>query len=128
MNRPSPSESAVEGTLRVERVGEAVVLVLRGDHDARTVALLRERIHELVAGGWPLVVDVSETTFIDSLTLNEVAYADRLLQNAGRRLVLCFGERSPVRRAFALLGLDSYIPNADSRRAAAALAARPAGR
>ena len=107
----------------VDRVGDVDVLMLHGDHDARTVRLLRARIHELVASGRPFLIDVSETTFVDSLTLNEISYADRLLQNAGRRLVLYFGDHSPVKRAFELLGLVAYIPNAEPRQAAIALAA-----
>lgn len=93
-------------------------MTLRGDHDARTVSLLRAQIHEHVASGRPLVMDLSEMTFVDSMTLNAIAHADRLLQNAGRRLVLYYGESPPVKRAFELLGLVAYIPSADSRRAA----------
>src|SRR5215212_8494005 len=60
---------------------------------------------------WPdeLIVDLSQTTFVDSLTLGSLtAAAKRLRTNGGRFRVV--GATAPeVRRALQITGLDGYL-------------------
>src|SRR4051794_1652993 len=107
-------------TLRItsDRVGGAHVLRLRGELDLRTVPKLRMRLAEaLERGTGPVIIDLTDVTFIDSTGLSALLNALRRLTRAGRGLVLTLHE-GPVLRLLRMTRLDSTFALYDSPEAA----------
>ena len=77
------------------------MLVLRGELDLAAAPVLRERIDDAAFGGAAseraLVIDLQETTFVDSAVLKELLRARAELAAQDIRLVLA-AVPSPVRR------------------------------
>jgi len=107
-------------TLRItsDRVGGAHVLRLRGELDLRTVPKLRMRLAEaLERGTGPVIIDLTDVTFIDSTGLSALLNALRRLTRAGRGMVLTLHE-GPVLRLLRMTRLDSTFALYDSPEAA----------
>ena len=88
----------VGGLLEVE-TGIDGTLCLRGELDAATLGQLEERISQVMRRGRPVVIDMTELTFIDS---SGIAVLVRAFQATGERVVLCNPSRQ-VRRVLELL-------------------------
>ncbi len=117
---PLPNPDS-RGTLRSTPPGEAgfdvvvvildsqVVAAVRGEVDMETAPLLWTHLEEaLPAAKDRLVVDLRDTTFIDSTGVAVFIRAFKWLQDAGAELVL----RCPsptARKVFAVTGLDTVI-------------------
>jgi anti-sigma B factor antagonist len=123
---PVPETGALPGsreggeTLRIttERAEGTSVLYLRGELDLRTVPKLRMRLAEaLERGSGPVVVDLTDVTFIDSTGLSALLNALRRLTRAGRRMLLSTQE-GPVLRLLRMTRLDSTFALYDSPEAA----------
>lgn len=84
------------------------VLVMTGEHDASTVALLRELLDEFIAVGHDgIIVDVSGVTFLGVAPVRVLVAARRRLERSARTLDL----RSPSRSALRVLQLcDVPLP------------------
>ena len=97
------------------RVDDVHVLVPHGEIDALTAPTLGRRMLELIeAGTNRLVVDLSETTFMDSTGLGVLVNG---LRQTGRRqgtlVIVCPTER--VMRPFEITGLHNHLPIVKSR-------------
>jgi anti-sigma B factor antagonist len=90
-----------------------------GDVDAYTAPDFRAELHQATCAGTPVVVDLSDITFIDSAGLGALVGAHRRMLEAGGRLRVV---RPPalVGRAFELTGLDELLDLYDDREAALA--------
>jgi len=111
---PSPSEP-VRGDrsglmtpgVRVE--GARIVVVVRGGTDVSTRPVLCDVLSRVAAvGAGDVVVDLAETTFIDTATARVLATARQLLDDQDRRLMF----RSPPRlaaRVLQVFGLTDLI-------------------
>ena len=91
------------------------VLVPHGEIDALTAPTLGRRMLELIDDGTSrLVVDLSETTFMDSTGLGVLVNG---LRQAGRRdgklVVVCPTER--IMRPFEITGLHNHLPIVKTR-------------
>ena len=99
----------------VHSEGACSVVVLAGEADVSTRAALCEvlcRVVALQAGD--VVIDLSQSTFIDSATVRALASAYQLLDGQGRRLTF----RSPSRLAVRVLdvfGLTDLIETPPNR-------------
>jgi anti-sigma B factor antagonist len=107
--------------------GYAIVTVA-GEIDIATVTRLRECLFERAASGVPLVVDLGQVSFIDSVGLAVlVGTANRAAAHDGSLQVVCAQPR--IRQLLRLTGLDRRIPLAPSLeealQARAATAANP---
>jgi anti-sigma B factor antagonist len=92
-----------------------LVVALRGEPDLAAAPLLRARVDAAV-GGRALVVDLEETTFIDSAVLKELLRARAELAANDVRLVLA-AVPMPVRRLLDLTRtyeLFEHAPDADT--------------
>lgn len=101
----APSTCTVQAGLS----GTAVQVVLRGEFDCTTVAVL-EGMLALVAGKSPrdVVLHMGEVAFLDGACARVIAQAARALPGPGR---LAIHSPSPVvRRVFQLTGLDAAVP------------------
>lgn len=119
--------AAVAPRVRVERDAGVIVLALAGEHDVSTRHRVREVIDTALAARLPVVVDLREAAFVDSViaaTLIE-ARKQAQLENIGLGIVLADDHRNAVRRMFELSRLTSVFaiyPSVD-----AAVAAVPEG-
>ena len=87
-------------SIAVREAAGVSVLVLRGELDLAAAPQLSERV-DAVAPGQALVIDLAETTFIDSAVLRELLRARAELAGRGGRVVLA-GITEPVRRLLEL--------------------------
>src|SRR5947207_1928428 len=95
--RPSGSARA---TFRVERVPGpvgVVVIVLEGELDLAAAPALREAVEAVEAGARAVVLDLAESTFVDSSVLRELLHAQSEVERHGAVLVLA-GVPAPVAR------------------------------
>ena len=105
----------VEFQARSERLeGGAVVVSVRGELDLYTVPQLKRVLRDADGGG-PVVIELSECTFIDSTALGVLVEANRRLNSKAQLSIVA---TSPViQRPFELTGLDrefTFHPSLDS--------------
>ena len=101
----------VSFALKLEPRGQdaAAVLTVRGDLDMYTVPEFQARLAELSeserAG---LVVDLAETTFVDTRACRALLRAARRLRDQGAMLVVV-NQDAEVRRVLDVMGLDEFL-------------------
>lgn len=106
------------------------LLKLEGEHDLSTVEELQELLERAQEGRAPVVIDVSEATFIDSSILAAMVAAHRRAQDERTGLAVCMGARGEgggsaeaVQRVFDITGLEEHL-QVHSRREEAVAAAK----
>jgi anti-sigma B factor antagonist len=107
----------VEG-IRTERSdGDIFVVSLAGEHDLYTAPKVQKALCSVIAGGAKtIVVDLTETTFLDSTMLHVLLKARNELRDGGRlRLVT---SDPNLKRVFEVTGIDRYFDFYPSRRSA----------
>lgn len=104
------TEPRCEFHVTVSTEGTSTVVALRGEADVATLPVLMRALSCVVADHHgDVVVDLAQTSFIDTATLRAVLQAREALNGSGRRLTI----RSPSRIAgrlltvFGLFGLVS---------------------
>jgi len=105
---------------------ETHVVAVTGEIDLFTAPEFKQRMSELIdAGRSRLVVDLTETTFIDSSSLGVLIGAHRRLKlRGGALLVVCASEA--IGKTFKITGLDGVFTLAPSVEAALSDDAAPA--
>ena len=89
------------------------VIGLTGAVDLYTAPRLKEElIRATESGARRVVVDMTETTFIDSTTLGVLVGGLRRLRPGGGELVLVVTDRK-IRKIFEITGLDRVFPILD---------------
>jgi anti-sigma B factor antagonist len=87
-----------------------LVLAVRGEADLHVAPELRERISAGISDGTSeLVLDLSDTTFVDSMTLGVLLSSLRTMRerDGWMRLVV---DRPDIRRVFEITLLDDLFP------------------
>lgn len=109
------------GLIGVESIGEIHVLVLRGEHDLSTAPDVRAHMEAAVAGGSDVIVDLSETGFIDSSILGVLVAGYRSVTTAtpARRFAVVAVPGSSVTRLFDLVSVSEVLPTYPTRADAA---------
>lgn len=102
--RSGRGERPVLGEIDTVEKGEVDVVALRGEHDLAGVSDLERSLSEVNERGQGAVVDLIQTTFLDSSVLIALADATVRAESGGRRLVV-YGARSLVRRLIDLFEL-----------------------
>jgi anti-anti-sigma factor len=94
---------------------DGCVVVLTGEHDLSSVDELRRAFEQASSGS--LMVDLSDTAFIDSAVLGALIASHREATDQGRPWALIVGNGSgaAVRRILELTGLDAVMPVYSSR-------------
>ena len=110
------------GRLEIERVDDVAVVSLLGEHDLATAPVLLDSLLTLVDEGLGVVVDCTETAFMDVAVLRQLLEADEALRDRGRRLAVLVDTSHPVERLFELVGVEQWLPVSRERSAAIALA------
>lgn len=97
-------------------VGANTVIAVRGEADFATLPVLTFVLNRVVADHvGAVIVDLTQTEFIDSAIVRAIAEAGKALGQRGRQLTL----RSPSRLAVLMLGLSGFPeaePAADADR------------
>ncbi len=109
---PGPGRIAVE---RLEGVG---VVSLIGEHDLASASELSATLTAIVREQTQVVIDLSETQFLDSSVLHAIVRAATAADEQHGRLVLQLGTTSIVARVLELSGLLEMIPRAHDRQQA----------
>jgi anti-anti-sigma factor len=110
--------STIAYGIRRERSGEDIFVVsLAGEHDLYTAPKVQEALRGVVAAGArTTLVDLTETTFLDSTMLHALLIARNELRDGGRLLLVT--NDASVKRAFEISGIDRFFDFFPSRRAA----------
>jgi len=107
--------------------GADCVVVLGGEVDLYTAPELKQELHRLVAeGATRVVIDMTQTTFIDSTTLGVLLSVVKRVRPEGGAVVLVCPDRN-VRRIFEITLLDRVFPIVDTREEAFEAIGQPAG-
>ena len=93
--------------IKTEELGnDAYVISLAGEVDLYTAPEFKEQLLEIVGkGGKEVVVDLSNTTFIDSTTLGVLVGGVKRLRPNGGQLTLVCSDRN-ITKIFEITGLD----------------------
>jgi anti-sigma B factor antagonist len=127
-NAPESVDDPMFGVDVIDAGDGVAVVAVRGDADLHTAHELRSAIADAIDGGaTTLVVDLAETTFIDSMTLGVLLGAVKRLRPLGGRVsVVCTDAN--IRRIFEITLLDRVFSLEDDREAALAEAGAPRAR
>jgi anti-sigma B factor antagonist len=105
--------------LTTEQVSDSVaVIALSGEVDLYTAPdVKRELLRVIEEGAGCVIVDLTQTTFIDSTTLGVLISGVKRLRPEDGRLELVIADRN-IRKIFEITGLDRVFPIHDDREAA----------
>jgi anti-sigma B factor antagonist len=100
---------AIEFSIEDRRVGDAHVVSVKGEIDLFTAPDFKQRVSAPIDAGVPkVVVDLSETTFIDSSSLGVLIGAHRRLKLHGGSLAIVCSNES-IAKTFRITGLDGVF-------------------
>ncbi len=93
--------------VKTEKIDESTyVIALAGEVDLYTAPEFKQQLLDVIGeGGKDVVVDFSETTFIDSTTLGVLVGGVKRLRAQDGRLSLVCSDRN-IRKIFEITGLD----------------------
>lgn len=106
---PSVSGASPSASAEVTTVVE-----MSGEFDLSARSLLSDALAGGVAKGGDLIIDLTETTFVDTATVRTIADCHRLIAGHGRRLTLRSPQQSAV-KVITLFGLRHLIEIPSSR-------------
>ena len=109
----------------VESRGTATVVALEGEHDVFTASEVRGRFSGVLDAGGPLVIDMTNASFVDSSILGAVIGAlQRAREEDAAVAVVLPAEGSTTHRIFEITGLLPLVPRAGTVDEAVELVAR----
>ena len=102
--------------IKTEQVSDdAYVISLAGEVDLYTAPEFKQQLLEVIGqGAKEVVVDFSDTTFIDSTTLGVLVGGVKRLRPNGGRLALVCNDRN-ITKIFEITGLNKVFPIYESR-------------
>jgi anti-anti-sigma factor len=106
------------GRIGIERLEGVGVVSLIGEHDLATVSELSATLTATVREHAQVVIDLSQTQFLDSSVLHAIVRAATAADEQHGRLVLQLGTTSIVERVLEVSGLLEMIPRAHGRQQA----------
>jgi anti-sigma B factor antagonist len=102
--------------INTEELGnDAFVIALSGEVDLYTAPEFKQQLLDVIGrGGKELVVDLSDTTFIDSTTLGVLVGGVKRLRPNGGQLTLVCSDRN-ITKIFEITGLNKVFPIYETR-------------
>jgi anti-sigma B factor antagonist len=99
------------GRIEATAIDGWAVLVLTGEHDLSTAPELRARLHD-IAEGDAVIVDLEQTTFVDSSILGVLVGGLRRARENDAPFGIVLGDEAhpAIRRIFELTGLHDVFP------------------
>jgi len=99
-----------------EQRDDVSIATVAGEIDASNVHEIGERVRALVTNrNTALVVDLTDTTYLDSAGINLLFELAAELADRQQRLRLVVPGSSPMRRMFTIAGLTGAIPTHETR-------------
>jgi anti-anti-sigma factor len=92
--------------IELDYVDDVAVLRLLGEHDLANAPEITERLGQVSDDGLAVVVDVSETEFMDVAVLRALLEGGETLRARGRALVVYNGTPCLVKRLLDVAGSD----------------------
>ncbi len=94
------------------RVPGVALLSLAGEHELYGARKLQDRIESLIAEGLSIVVDLTETVFLDSSIVGVLLQSQKLAASSDVDYTIVVGASTgePVRRMFEITGLSEILP------------------
>jgi anti-sigma B factor antagonist len=109
-----------------EQVGDVTVVAIDGEIDASNARDVGERLRSALTNhSHALVVDLGQTTYIDSAGINVLFALDLELRQRRQHLHLVVRPASPIARMTGITGLDRAVATHPERDAALAAAVAP---
>jgi anti-sigma B factor antagonist len=97
------------------------VIVCGGELDGTCADAIREHVEKaLIAGKRRVIIDLSQTTFIESSALGALNDANARIKRFGASLSVVVPKTSELRRLFVITHLDKVLQIAESREEALA--------
>jgi anti-sigma B factor antagonist len=102
--------------INTEELGnDAFVIALSGEVDLYTAPEFKQQLLDVIGrGGKEVVVDLSDTTFIDSTTLGVLVGGVKRLRPNGGQLTLVCSDRN-ITKIFEITGLNKVFPIYETR-------------
>ena len=98
------------GEIAVERDQGAWVVTLRGEHDLSTKPSLGDTLKQTFDSGSKVLVDLSQTEFIDSTVLRALAYGEQeAADHAEHEIAIIAPSGTFASRLLRLTGIDKVI-------------------
>lgn len=100
------------GQIASEPEGDVIVVTLRGEHDLSTAATVRQELERAVGSGAGIVVDMTETAFIDSSILGVLVEGYRSVSAdtaSVRGFVVAATPGGPVTRLLDLVAVSDLV-------------------
>lgn len=94
------------------RVPGVALVALAGEHELYGALKLQEQIDALIGDGVSIVIDLTETVFLDSSIVGVLLRAQKLAaeSHVDYKVVLGKSTGEPVRRMFQITGLSDILP------------------
>ena len=97
--------------IQIETTGSTVVARISGEVDISNVGPIKRKLFDSVPSSSPgLVVDVSETSYLDSSGVYLLFELARALEGRGQRLSVVAPPTAPSTRVLLITGLDRMVP------------------
>jgi anti-anti-sigma factor len=97
--------------MEIELIGGVPVAKLNEDLDAANAATVRSELAEALGpDALTLVVDLSDTRYVDSAGIDMLLRLGDRLERRRAKLILVVPETSPLRRLLTVVGLPDAIP------------------
>ena len=107
--------------IRDEREGDVPIVVIEGEIDASNTPEINGRLRDALSNqAAVLLVDLTETTYIDSAGINVLFKLGVELGERQQELHLVVAPNSPIARLLAIVGLNEAVATHPSREAALA--------
>jgi anti-anti-sigma factor len=101
--------------LDLGRLGDAVVARVRGEIDLSNAASLRERLLDAVPNtATALVLDLSDTDYLDSSGVRLIFELSGRLENRGQKLELVVPDNSRIKGVLLLTEVQRVVPMSGS--------------
>jgi anti-anti-sigma factor len=108
------------------RVPGVALVALAGEHELYGAVKLQEQIDALIADGLSIVIDLTESVFLDSSIVAVLLRTQKLAASSGvdYRVVLGKSTGTPVRRMFEITGIWDILPIVERDEALSSLQTR----
>ena len=111
-----PTQPLDSATILVSCEADDIVsLYLRGEFDAFNASEITDRALRALAADKHLVLDLSDTTFIDASVIGALVAIQAAANDRGRSAVLQLGTAPIVERVVAITGIEDVLPRTETR-------------
>ena len=111
-----PTQPQEPATIRVSSEATDIVsLYLRGEFDAFNAPEITEHAYRALAADKHLVLDLSDTTFIDASVIGALVAIQAAANDRGRSAVLQLGTAPIVERVVSITAVEHVLPRTETR-------------